>query len=883
MNSIDEHDRIKIWDLETSWLISTLNQENTIYDIKDIGVIREGRKLVARDGTGITFWGLNKNLRNLNFGNSDITFSKLMLLEDGNKMMFNHDDVEIKLVDLKNNMKIIKTYKLSEDIYEVDIIGNGDIFQKIEYEDDPKSINWEDSFEGDLEDSFRWKLIYVDMDQAPTLQDKENHFDITGNFVKKIPDLKNPKHEYVLYDNKDEVTAYNIITNKGLSYPNVFQNNNIIQDPNYSLNGITEEESNGQLYFGTDTGDAFKLEYSFDKEKQLKKKLIQLFTKGVPNKTRVIKTKIIESDPNLKKNEFMTENEDEDQDPLEKDDPKTRSIHECIKFLSEDIEVVTFSKSKKINENNYEFCQVYVKNNVDKEWAFAEFNTEQTSKLYLNQYFKAKTINNFGNEHSIKFFLYSDLGIAIMEYDKETNKLKTLKFLNKKISSAAGLVYSAYKNLFYLSSGNTIQIWNESLKFSIYSLDFKSDILSMNIQEDESDQLLLIYDDSNYYEINLETLKTTRKISIFGQNQIVTPSMPFNINIVSENKEFVLPTFSEEVVEISFIANSETLNLKEFPFEHLAKCFSKEDYLNPIKNFATYYFKKLELLNYEDSLYGPLNPIFFALYHNDMGLLEYLLDKYRYPRIVKNYWSPLEFAFRHNYYSATKVFCDRLIKRTYDIEFTRCEFHYLLKSSFSYCHKLISSIPSEPTLQNFPRLMFMTKEVQLHYVHEIGDLLYFIKKNEMSVIRKRLDSEKDSLVLNSKLNDMQNELKKFENTVSNEISKREVITYHIPFKYSYKAGTPDSVRFLDSFSESTTEEFILSEWKEIIKQKWEHHRAGHVIMAIIYWIFTICTITSIVFLPDNRALMNISLTFIFFFLLLEILQVLSYATFKFKK
>ena len=133
------------------------------------------------------------------------------------------------------------------------------------------------------------------------------------------------------------------------------------------------------------------------------------------------------------------------------------------------------------------------------------------------------------------------------------------------------------------------------------------------------------------------------------------------------------------------------------------------------------------------------------------------------------------------------------------------------------------------------------------------------------------------------LNEDQKELKKLKNKKSKKNTRSEVSVYTIPFKYSYQAGTPDSLKFLDKYSESISEEFILSDWKEVIIFKWNQHKAVHIIFAIIFWAFTMCTILSMIFFPDSKPLQYVSIGFIFLLLLFEILQLISYATFKVTK
>jgi hypothetical protein len=393
--------------------------------------------------------------------------------------------------------------------------------------------------------------------------------------------------------------------------------------------------------------------------------------------------------------------------------------------------------------------------------------------------------------------------------------------------------------------------------------------------DNDTTKRLLVYDNSFYYEIDLVTLNFRTEERVVKPGAKKNSAMPFNINLFPKNITFEIPIFKEEVYNISFIANMETLNLKEFPFDALIKCFNSTSYVPYVKEFAQYYFRKLKSLNQEDTVYGPISPLFIAIYHNNMGLLEHLLDHYCYPYQTKEYWSPLIFAFINNYNSAVKVICDQLIRRTYLVSFSQMEFRYLLNSPFSYCHKLMATIPSEPLLQNFPRLLYINQAVQLHYVKEVGHLLFSLKTQEYKLLDKFLKKKKKKKIIPNLISKKP--------LAQDTITKSEIISFQIPFKYSYTAGTPDSVNFLDTYSQSNTEEFILSEWKEVIIDKWGHHRIIHVFLAVLYWLFTIIATLSVVFFNQSILFEYISLGCIFFFVLLEIIQMISYSAFKVKR
>ena len=166
--------------------------------------------------------------------------------------------------------------------------------------------------------------------------------------------------------------------------------------------------------------------------------------------------------------------------------------------------------------------------------------------------------------------------------------------------------------------------------------------------------------------------------------------------------------------------------------------------------------------------------------------------------------------------------------------------------------------------------MFLESSVLLRFDHEVGKSLCAIKKHEHQLKKK-------SLSQTSKVRNDDQE----EDNISNKKQqyKREVKVFQIPFKYNYTAGSPDSIRFLNSYSTSTEEEFILSEWKELIVFKWKSHVGFHIILAVLFWALTVIATISMVFLPHSILYRDLSICFVLAFVLFEIVQIVAYSAF----
>jgi hypothetical protein len=106
--------------------------------------------------------------------------------------------------------------------------------------------------------------------------------------------------------------------------------------------------------------------------------------------------------------------------------------------------------------------------------------------------------------------------------------------------------------------------------------------------------------------------------------------------------------------------------------------------------------------------------------------------------------------------------------------------------------------------------------------------------------------------------------------------------YEIPFKYSFAPGSFGSINFLYNFSESNSEDFLLSQWKNLVIVKWRQQLPLQIMIAVVNWVFTGCVMTSMVFARETKEIKYISLGLTGVLLLFELLQLISYSSFKIK-
>jgi hypothetical protein len=263
----------------------------------------------------------------------------------------------------------------------------------------------------------------------------------------------------------------------------------------------------------------------------------------------------------------------------------------------------------------------------------------------------------------------------------------------------------------------------------------------------------------------------------------------------------------------------------------------------------------------------------------------------------------LEYSFAMNYRTTIKVLCDHLIRRDDFISFSRADFKNLLKSNILACHKLIATFPGEPVINILPKLVYMTSNVKAILHDYLTSLLIYIKKEDLKYIDKEPEAlepekqEKSKLAdreISSDVNleimanserDLDVEIEKttkryVQEQDSDHLFKSEVTIKSVPFKYNYHYGTEDSVTFIYNYSISENQEFILSDWKEIVTKKWKGLKVPYMLIALLYFSFVTIFLLSSVFYNDIAPLRGFSIFFNLILIIFELIQMITYFNYK---
>lgn len=503
--------------------------------------------------------------------------------------------------------------------------------------------------------------------------------------------------------------------------------------------------------------------------------------------------------------------------------------------------------------------------------------------------------------------LQSSLLIITFQIILRQNKIQFDGFFRRESRSPQKAVFSPSRRLFYILDHDKIQIRDQSLKHFVYTVKVESQIDSIVLCDDRG--LMLVYSNGACMELDLDELRFRKTTS--PKSGLSARRYLFDFERMKPGERFIMMFKGRVSPEIQVLPYEEGLTLKSFPYESFMKCFLKKHYSRYIWNYAEYYFSRLKESDGKDLLYGPLNPLHFAIYHNDSQLLEDLLDKYSYPRRIYNYVSPLEFAFALNHRTNINVICDSLLRRTDFVYFSRADFLHLLSSDIRNCHLLAASLPSSPSVALLPKLLYMNSDVKTFFHDYTTSLLVDIKASETNMIEEtseeseRIDTEPipseastksgRSIGFNSdRMLDISRSTKELEKQIEESaqkfvkkehctsIFKSEVEVITVPFKFNYAAGTEDSIAFLDAYSDSKCEEFIMSDWKEIISDKWRQMKIPYLLYLSFFYAYIICFTISAVFLPNSNAIRIVALILNCVFIIYEIIQIMVYCSYKWK-
>jgi hypothetical protein len=747
---LDVGDSLKVWDLKSNLEICCLNQKMEFTGLKDLQLLDNDTKLGIRHDEGVSVWEMNtdKITRQLDFS---VENSVLFVTNDKKRIMVNKNKSELIELSLPGLCEI-KRVKLPENVDNFYFLPNGDVIllvqKEIKKKFNPNHLlisklkknftiirkkreNESEDEDNDVQEEqkskkIEYQLVFMHWRGQPDINTK---FRGSSNFSEVDLNLEYPK----IFESEFMITSLRLQSNldnepKQVKSPKTtFGFNSDI----FSENHPNMENNTIDLFVGTENQQCFFIKVEISQFGEIYDLQINEMFKEDHNRNNFENKAPKNFAEKMLMNIGSVESENEESNNFEASEPidinnmsftdEIRPVHDFGRIVDNNLTYRVICKEQKLSDN-YSCC---ISAEIDRmPFADCHFDLGSSLKISDNKFFKLQFMFNYKKrkKNKISAFIFNQMGIALIKFNLTQKSIKFYKFLRKEIDLEVGLSFSESKKAFYMSNGKNIQVWDKTLNHCLYNIDTSDKIFKILLFENKN--ILVIHDDENYKEISTEDLECRRKIPTNTQKTLeLNYSYMEPCHIIRTN-HFI------DTYKLGLSIFQEPLSLCNFPYVPLQSCFRDEDYENPILNFAKYYFKQLNKLEQVDEIYGPLNPLIFSIYHNDTKLLETLLSKYFYARSHRGYCSPLEYAFRQGYQSAIKVICDCLVKRDHPVHFSKLDFHFLLESSLSYCHKLIATIPVPSQIKSIPRLVFMKKNVELHMCNNISHLLTKIKEHE---------------------------------------------------------------------------------------------------------------------------------------------------------
>ena len=556
------------------------------------------------------------------------------------------------------------------------------------------------------------------------------------------------------------------------------------------------------------------------------------------------------------------------------DDPEMLKIGSNFKFhgIYNDAKVGWSFLSYSDMVESRKYINIIAKKKSHKKAYKIKINMSRNRGFQISQTFQLKLADASKFKYDdFAFYLDSSSTLITFRFSLRTKKLCYFKVLSKESSSPHPVCYSRKKRLFFIPIKNKIHVYDNRLKFHLDSLEMNKNVEQI-IVNDERD-LLMIYDLYFYYEVDMNRLIMRRQMAATNRTKDQF-FYPMNMRDLPTGTPWKGVFYYLGSKTIRPIATSEGLELKSFPFRVLNRCFDRKVHARAVRQYASYYYSKLDESGRIDYDYGPLNPLFMAIFNQNSGLLEELLNEHYYPSRVFHYVSPLEYAFICKNKASIRETCQALLKRDEEVHFSRSDFKYLLASDQKICHKVISTMISDPDIDGMPNLIYMQEPVDLRFNDEMLS---------MAVKLKRAD---DELEVQAEKKQTHRKRKKSTNIdkyyIGNQsgISKSEISVTTVPFKYNYRLGTEDSAMLIDRFSQTASDEFILSDWKEIINLKWKRIKFAYLVLFLIFYVFLVFITLSLSFLKESQLCRWFSMGLDTLFLIYEIFRFLTFAAYK---
>lgn len=858
--------------------------------IKDIQVVSQGYSLAIRHREGVTLWPLRQKLPGLQVRKGTTGITQFLLSQNKRNLIYCNEYNQLVKANLADQTQNAHIAMENLDVFDIALFGNGDALLLSKVDLDFGSHSSENSSSKDSKRCLHGITI-LDVDQAykvhrssksESVQSTPEWFKKCSNktlILKMLPRFQEleSKGYYSLLQSSERVTSCNLICNKGLAFPLVFENDrSVVHLPFYTENQATSGWR-GTLLAGTEGGTCYSIDFSLDAKGKFSTSLNITFQRGKPV---VAKAQKPEPDQGFG---FAVSSQETLGDIFnpQKSLKSQAVIHDYKRFLAELVEVAIVQKKSRLQKSKF---TVFAKRVGQNFWSSMQFQVKTMNSFSGQNYFRVHRMGKCPKLSGACFYFVNNIGIGLLHFDQTAQTLRIRRFFDMQISQPWLVCYSKSTNLFLVPANNTLEIWDQSLSVFVQKLQFKSEVLSVYLCTENLAPRLLVYEQALYQEIDLQTFCILRQCALalpksekpkhgyfYKHERQSGLVIPLNLGSISSNRAHKFPLFRRGVSTIDFISCGECFDLFHFPFTSIEGCFSSHNYKKSIRMFAKHYFTTIKQFDNADPLYGPLNPLTLAVHQGDMALLEDLLARYCYPKAVMGYFSPLGFAFKLESFSAVHIIVEHLLDKNYSVNFSRKDFRYLLDSDLEDCHALLARVPLPINERSFPTFLRLNKNTHLFQANSLIEVLVKIKKKET---RKAVQSKRRGCTrLSEKLRPRK---------------QVEVESFKIPFEYCYTPGTFESLQLLEKIAHSQSSEFALSLWSEVVEAKWDRFYFSLLIKGVAFFIL-MCLVTPLLFISSLKSpklfnAINDPFQVIFgIFGLFSVFEVISFCFFGIKK
>lgn len=255
------------------------------------------------------------------------------------------------------------------------------------------------------------------------------------------------------------------------------------------------------------------------------------------------------------------------------------------------------------------------------------------------------------------------------------------------------------------------------------------------------------------------------------------------------------------------------------------------DFLKKMESFH-------ELAKDSPFIYKILHPLYIAFLLNKFGNIDWILKNWGYPVLNGFQPSPLILSLEGRHVNFAESLFRELTLYKGHITYRYLEIQCMLEHDYKFvkkllvkcCEKVDCFTNNNDKIKKFNSLTkskaqflsysghFTKKNFDEFAFSQIREIQMALSNPERGVEMDLDNEEMDQLIDNKKiLNVKEQNIVRIKGSMKNTYTE----VYRINGFYNFKEGSDDILNFLYRFSQSSIDEFVLSNWNKIITHKWE--------------------------------------------------------------